>query len=142
MLAGVPRIDYPAPIWRHAPHLAHLRLVAEDSDFERYAEKRRDALVRNLFHRANRWLDLSNAACPIRSVTIVDRHPPELPIYNIADYTWSRIREYVESLPDVKVAFDVIFETQDQAIAGAWNEWGPNKVRIYNEGKSLFICRL
>ncbi|KAF8176094.1 hypothetical protein BJ912DRAFT_1064024 [Pholiota molesta] len=77
-------------------------------------------------NRANRWLDLSNVACPIRSVTIVDRHPPELPIYNIADYTWSRIREYVESLPDVKVAFDVIFETQDQAIAGAWNEWGPN----------------
>ncbi|KAF8166690.1 hypothetical protein BJ912DRAFT_235077 [Pholiota molesta] len=124
----LPLIKDAEPIWRRAPHLVHLRLVGMGTfgRFQRHAEERRHALVRNLFHRDSRWLDLNDAACPIRGVTIVDRQPLPPQANHIADYTRSRIREYAGRSPDVKAVLDVVFETQDQAIAGAWNEWGPN----------------
>ncbi|KAF8166685.1 hypothetical protein BJ912DRAFT_235012 [Pholiota molesta] len=124
----LPLIKDAEPVWRRAPHLAHLRLVAMGTfgRFQRHAEGHRDVLVRNLFHRDSRWLDLNDAACPIRGVTIIDRQPSHPQANDIADYTRARIREYAGRSPDVKAVFDVIFETADQAIAGAWNEWGPN----------------
>jgi hypothetical protein len=136
----LPLINDIEPLWSRAPYLVHLRLMAVSSFGSRFQEitkQRRDTLVRNLFHHDNRWLCLHDVACPIRTLTIIDdskqpEHSEEdsedeyQDRDRIADYTRSCIREHAERSPNIKTVFDVIFETQDQVIAGAWNEWGPN----------------
>ncbi|KAF8166524.1 hypothetical protein BJ912DRAFT_235337 [Pholiota molesta] len=139
IIRTLPLIKDMEPLWSRAPYLVHLRLMTLSifsSGSGVLTKLRRDTLVRNIFHHNNHWLGLHDAACPIRALTIIDdSKQAELSedsedAYQdrdrVADYTRSCIREHAERSPNIKTVFDVIFETQDQVIAGAWNEWGPN----------------
>jgi hypothetical protein len=73
------------PIWRCVPHLVHLQLelyIARDlGESEAHAEKELALFACSAFFSNNRWLDLDNPVCPIKTITIIDHrrlsHQPE-----------------------------------------------------------------
>ncbi|KAF8173097.1 hypothetical protein BJ912DRAFT_1047012 [Pholiota molesta] len=54
------------PIWKHAAHVAELRLEAYGFT------KRMDPLIWDMLFTQGRWFDLQDMACPVRVVTIAD----------------------------------------------------------------------
>jgi hypothetical protein len=70
------------PIWSCVPHLVHLQLElsivhpGNKSD----AEKELDIFARGVFFSNNRWLDLDNPTCPIKTITVID-HGLMSPLY-------------------------------------------------------------
>ncbi|KAF8188977.1 hypothetical protein BJ912DRAFT_967573 [Pholiota molesta] len=64
----------PQPIWHCAPHLVNLQLELHIRRAHNEIElgKVWDIFAHSAFFSSNRWLDLDNAACPIKTITVID----------------------------------------------------------------------
>ncbi|KAF8180599.1 hypothetical protein BJ912DRAFT_980888, partial [Pholiota molesta] len=122
----LPAVGDVAPIWSCAPHLVHLRLellIAGDHSSQSEAAKELAIFARSAFFSNNRWLDLANPACPIKTITAVDhgsislRHQPES---DIAHRKIASVRKCAGHASNI--ALHVISQPHTD-FADSWKEW-------------------
>ncbi|KAF8189042.1 hypothetical protein BJ912DRAFT_1143232 [Pholiota molesta] len=116
------------PIWSCVPHLVHLQLelyIARDygdRESEAHAEKELAIFARSAFFSNNRWLDLDNPVCPIKTITVIDpglsspSHQPESDTHRKPPI----IRKCVGNASNI--ALHVISQPFTD-FADSWKEW-------------------
>jgi hypothetical protein len=107
------------PIWNCSPHLAHLQLelLIRRTRSESEVEQELDSFARGFFFsNRNRWLDLDNSACPIKTLTIAS---PSYLFDSNAQVKTSSIRNVGNAS---NIALQVIAEPSTD-FEHCWKEW-------------------
>ncbi|KAF9484210.1 hypothetical protein BDN70DRAFT_182710 [Pholiota conissans] len=105
-----------SPIWCSASSLAHLQLELSDFISGTNAVEELDSFIQNICTYANRWVDLENPRCPIRSITIVHRK-----LKKIKDLATSRIRDINKNTPNIDL--QIISESPLRIAQSEWMKW-------------------